>query len=194
MEQQPERANAHDPELVAAAIRERRSINFFEPGEVARELILSAIEVARWAPNHRLTQPWRFYLIGPGTAEAIARYAAEYDAASKGERAGQARYQRLKGIPNSFVLTSRRNDDPLTEREDFAACCCAVQNLMIYLWQHGIGVKWTTGAITREARFYELAGIDPQQETIVGHFWYGRPKVITPQQRAEVAEIVTETP
>ena len=38
------------------------------------------------------------------------------------------------------------------ERENYAACCCAAQNLMLYLWRQGIGVKWTTGGITRPSR------------------------------------------
>lgn len=182
-----------NPVVVAEAIRSRRSVNFFEPAEISRELILDGIELARWAPNHRLTEPWRFYLIGAETAEAIARFADELEAATKGERAGAARYQRLKGIPYSFVLSCKRSDDELTQREDYAACCCAVQNLMLYLWQHGVGVKWTTGAITREPRFYELIGIDADREVVVGHFWYGVPKIITPQKRRDVAEIVTQT-
>ena len=92
-------------------------------------------------------------------------------------------------------MTTRRSDDELTDRENYAACCCAVQNLMLYLWQHGIGVKWTTGAITREPRFYELLGIDSGVERIVGLFWYGRPKVVPqPQPRRDVGEIAIEMP
>jgi len=188
-----------DPRFDAAAlarlIRGRRSINLFEPEPVGTERLLEAIELARWAPNHRLTEPWRFYLLGEATAEAAARSAADLDAETKGSRAGEARYARLKAIPGNFVVTTRRSDDELTDRENYAACCCAVQNLMLYLWQHGIGVKWTTGAITREPRFYELLGIDSGVERIVGLFWYGRPKVVPqPQPRRDVGEIAIEMP
>lgn len=179
---------------LADVLRNRRSINLFEPGSVDRAFLLDAIEVARWAPNHRLTEPWRFYLLGDETAEAVARLAAELETAAKGERVGAARYNRLKAIPGNFVLTSQRSDDPLLERENYAACCCAVQNLMLYLWPLGIGVKWTTGAITREPGFYELLGIDVKHELVVGFFWYGRPKVVPTQKRREVDEIVIEKP
>lgn len=182
------------PEAFAEALRSRRTINFFEPQPVPREVLLAAIEVARWAPNHNLTQPWRFYVLGSETADAVARLAAELDTAAKGERAGQARLARFKAIPGTFVLTSQLSGDPLREREDYAACCCAVQNLMLYLWQRGVGVKWTTGAITREPAFYELLGIDASAEVVVGLFWYGLPKIVTPQKRREVSEIVIERP
>ena len=82
----------------------------------------------------------------------------------------------------------------LLEREDYAACCCAAQNLMLYLWQRGVGVKWTTGGITRQPRFYDLLGIDASKEVVVGFFWYGVPKVVPTQKRKSVAEIVTERP
>lgn len=172
-------------------MRCRRSINLFEPGAIDRSLLLEAIELARWAPNHRLTEPWRFYLLGEQTAEAAARLAEQLDA-SKGERVAAARYARFKAIPGTFVLTSARSDDELVDRENYAACCCAVQNLMLYMWQHDVGVKWTTGAITRAEAFYELLDIDASQERVVGLFWYGRPKVVPTQKRREVAEIVVE--
>ena len=56
--------------------------------------------------------------------------------------------------------------------------------------KRGIGVKWTTGGITRQPRLYETLGIDPAAEMIVGYFWYGRPALVGPQQRRGVGEIV----
>jgi nitroreductase len=178
----------------AALLRGRRSIDLFEPEPVGSGVLLEAIEVARWAPNHRLTEPWHFYLIGPSTREPIIELAAELDAAKKGERAGEVRRERLRAIPAFFVLTSRRNEDAFVEREDYAACCCAAQNLMLYLWQRGVGVKWTTGAVTQQQRFYDLLGIDANKELVVGFFWYGVPKVVPAKKRKSVAEIVTERP
>jgi len=176
----------------AAVLRGRRSIDLFAPGAVSAEVLLEAVEVARWAPNHRLTEPWRFYLLGPATMRAIVELAVELEVAAKGERAGPVRRARLEAIPGMFVLTSARSDDALVERENYAACCCAAQNLMLYLWRRGIGVKWTTGGITRQERFHELLGIDRAKESVVGFFWYGVPKVVPTQKRRPVEEIVTK--
>lgn len=177
---------------LAAVLRARRSIDLFAPDPVDPQILRQAIDVARWAPNHRLTEPWRFYLLGRSTMRAVVDLAVELEIAAKGERAGAARRARLETIPGMLVLTSRRSEDALLDRENYAACCCAAQNLMLYLWPQGIGVKWTTGGITRHARFYELLGIDSAIESIVGFFWYGVPKVVPAQQRRPVTEIVTE--
>ena len=182
-------------EAFARVLRGRRTIDLFLPEPVSSDVLREAIDVARWAPNHRLTEPWHFYLIGQTAKTAITELAVELDTAAKGERAGAARRERLKGVPGFFVLTSRRSDDnALLDKEDYAACCCAAENLMLYLWQRGIGVKWTTGGIIRNARLYELLGIDPSREVIVGLFWYGTPKIIPEQKRRAVSEIVTERP
>ena len=185
-------AGADEKEVLAAAalIRGRRTINLFDPEPVGTEVLLDAIELARWAPNHKLTEPWKFYLLGP---EALARVTdcwATFESGLKGEAAGAARRKRLAGIPGHFVVTSARHADANIDRENYAACCCAVQNLMLYLWQRHVGVKWTTGAITREPRFYEALGINMSAEAIVGYFWYGRAAVVAPQRRRNVAEIV----
>ena len=175
----------------ASVLRGRRSIDLFTPDAVAVDRLLAAIEVARWAPNHRLTEPWRFYLLGSETKRAVVDLAVELEVAKKGERAGPVRRARLEAVPGMFALASARSDDALVDREDYAACCCAAQNLMLYLWRQGIGVKWTTGGITRQQRFYELLRMDPIKESIVGLFWYGVPKVVPVQKRRPVEEIVT---
>jgi len=187
---------ASEPEvrIVADLMRSRRTINLFEPEPVDLAVMLDAVELARWAPNHRLTEPWRFYFMGPATVAAAIESWAAFEAETKGQAAGEARQKRLAGIPGHFVMTSARDEDALIEQENYAACCCAAQNLMLYLWQRGIGTKWTTGAITREQRLYDVLGIDAERESIVGYFWYGRPRVVGDQKRRDVDEIVTQLP
>jgi nitroreductase len=194
LENHVQTSSSAQSEDFASVLRGRRSIDLFAPNPVAADTLMAAIELASWAPNHRLTEPWRFYLIGPTTMRAVIDLAVELEIAKKGERAGPVRRARLEAVPGTFVLTSLRNEDALTERENYAACCCAAQNLMLYLWRQGIGVKWTTGAMTRQQRFYELLGIDAEKESVVGFFWYGMPKVIPTQKRRPVEEIVTELP
>lgn len=177
-------------ENLTELLRGRRTISLFEPEPVGEEPLLEAIEVARWAPNHRLTEPWRFYIVTEQTKEKIARCAADLDAATRGERVGEARYERMMAVPAGFVLTSHRSEDEIIDLENYAACCCAAQNLMLQLWTQGIGVKWTTGPVTREPGFCEILGIDASLERIVGYFWYGTPKLIPEQKRRPVEEIV----
>jgi nitroreductase len=178
---------------VADLIRGRRTVNLYQPEAVPAEVVLEAIEVARWAPNHKLTEPWHFYLLGPEMTRSAAECWAGFEAETKGQAAGEARRKRLAAIPGHFVVTSARHADEVLDLENYAATCCAVQNLMLYLWQRGVGCKWTSGAITREPRLYELLGIDARSERIVGYFWYGKPSAVGGQKRKTVAEISTVT-
>ena len=178
----------------AALIESRRTIHDFKPEVPPRETILRAIDLARWAPNHLLTEPWRFYLLGPETAQAITRLNAEQVTRDKGEAAGRAKLERWSKVPGWLAVTCINSDEPVRAREDFAACCCAVQNLQLYLWSEGIGVKWTTGKVTREPEFYDLIWVDPAVETLVGLMWYGYPADIPQPQRKAVEQILVELP
>ena len=179
---------------VAEAIRTRRTIHNFRPETPPRERIVQAIDLARWAPNHRLTEPWRFRLLGQETAEAVARLNAERTASERGEKAGQVKLERWRAVPGWLVVTCVHSENPIRSREDYAACCCAVQNLMLYLWSEGVGTKWTTGDVTRDPRFFELLGIDPDEERLVSMLWYGYPDEVPQTQRRPVGEILQELP
>src|SRR5262249_11766731 len=98
-------------EAFATVLRSRRSIDLYEPTPVDPAVLLDAIDVARWAPNHKLTEPWRFYLVGPQTVAAIIELAAKIDTEKKGERAGESRA--LEGDPRLL-----RADEPAQRRRD----------------------------------------------------------------------------
>lgn len=150
--------------------------------------------MARWAPNHRLTEPWRFYLLGRESVERICCLNAEIVSRVSGIAAGESKYRRWRAIPGWLVLTCAVTDHPIRSREDYAACCCAMQNLMLYLWSAGIGSKWTTGAVTRDPAFSPILGADPAKESAVGLLWYGYPAESGSGQRRPVTEVLTELP
>ena len=102
--------------------------------------------------------------------------------------------KRIVNVPGWLLLSCTRSADPVREREDFAACCCAAQNLMLFLWEKGIGVKWTTGEVTRHPRFHEIVGFDPERETTVGLFWYGYAAVVPETGRTPGVERLTRLP
>ena len=112
----------------------------------------------------------------------------------KGEKKGDFKAQSAAKIPGWLVVTCCVSDDELLQREDYASCCCAIQNLTLYLSEAGVATKWATGPITRDRRFYELLGTDPDTEQVVGVVWYGYPKILPTQSRKGVAEICSELP
>ncbi len=178
---------------LAERIRSRRSTNLFLKRKVNRDLVREAIEVARWAPNHHLTEPWHFYLLGEEKKAASVELVRTIATENKSVELGEHKAQAAAAIPGWLVVTCSRSDDELRTREDYAACCCAIQNILLYLAEAGVASKWTTGPITRDQRFFSLLGIDAEKEFVVGLVWYGYPKVLPTQSRKDVAEILTET-
>ncbi len=175
-------------------IRTRRSINSFKSDKPADDLILKAIDQARWAPNHQLTEPWRFYLIGEETKQSIVELNAKLVGEKKGPEAGQKKRKKWSQIPGWLAVTVTKSEDPLRQQEDYAACCCAIQNLALYLWKEGIGIKWTTGDIIRDQEFYDLIWVDPAIESVVGLIWYGYPDESPVSHRKPVEEILVRLP
>ena len=56
--------------VLAERIRSRRTTKLFLRQKIKKQLVLDAIELARWAPNHHLTEPWHFYMLGDETTAA----------------------------------------------------------------------------------------------------------------------------
>ena len=173
-------------------IRSRRTTKLFLKQQVSRKLIHEAIEVARWAPNHHLTEPWHFYLLGEETIRGAVELTRIVVTEKKDAKLGEFKAQSAAQMPGWLVVTCNKSDDELLQREDYASCCCAVQNLLLYLSEAGVASKWSTGPITRDQRFFDLLGVDSDKAFVVGLFWYGYPKMLPEQSRKDVADITTE--
>jgi nitroreductase len=175
-------------------IRGRRSINLYLQTPVPGELMREAVEVATWAPNHHVTEPWHFYVLGSDTVEQCLDLCFDIVSANKGDEAAAFKRKQWSEKPGWLVVTCNRSDDELLQREDYAACAAALQNFMLYLWTAGVGSKWTTGDITRDERFFDILGIDSDREFVVGLVWYGYPKITPEQKRKALGEVLTELP
>ncbi|MEM6639069.1 MAG: nitroreductase [Pseudomonadota bacterium] len=181
-----------NPQSLSELIRARRTVSVFEDREVSRERLLDAIDVARWAPNHRMTEPWRFYLFGPDarahTLDLIEVIATERVDAEMGQRK-RASWSR---VPAWVLVTCPFSQEAIRQQEDYAACACAIHNLSLCLWESGIGMKWSTGSITRDHRYLDALGIDVEAEFVVGLLMIGYPKTVPQKQRKAVESIVTQ--
>ncbi len=178
----------------ARVLRGRRTVDQYIQTPVPEDLVHEAIEVATWAPNHYMTEPWRFILPGKETVDRILDLVAEIVTAQKGPELGEHKRNMWSQKPGWLVVTCRHDDDKLREQEDYAACSAAVQNFMLYLWKAGIGSKWTSGAITRDERFFEIIDADPGKEFVVGMIWFGYPKITPSQARKPVDKVLTKLP
>lgn len=184
------------PELreFAEVLRGRRTIELFLQTPVPRNLVNEAIEAAIWAPNHHVTQPWHFYVLGEASKQRCLDLCKDIVTNKLGEKAGDFKRQSWSEKPGWLVVTCQRSADELLQTEDYATCCAAIQNLTLYLWKAGVGSKWTTGDMTRDSRFFDIVGIDEEKVFVVGLIWYGYPKLTPTQSRKDVSEALTEIP
>jgi len=194
MKKQPPSYETQELRDFAEVLRGRRTIELFLQTAVPQELVNAAIEAATWAPNHHVTEPWRFYPLGETTRVRCIDLGGDIVAEKKGKKAAEFKRRSWSEKPGWLVVTCKRSADELLQREDYGACCAAVQNLLLYLWRAGIGSKWTSGEITRDSRFYEIVGVDEAEESVVALIWYGYPKLTPTQSRQDVGAVVTETP
>jgi nitroreductase len=159
------------------AIRSRRTHKVFAPEPVARELLDELFELARWAPNHHLTNPWRFRVLGPQALERL-KQAAGPEAASKLDRA-----------PTLVAVTSVGADDPVQDEEDTLAVACATYIVLLAAHGRGLVGYWRTPGVLRTEQGLAALGIPPQ-ERFVALIHLGRPRQEKqPPERAPVAEI-----
>ena len=148
------------------------------------ERILGA---AHMAPNHKMTWPWRFTVVGPETREGLLPIAVDLkNARSEGM---QARIRAKLINPAALVVvTQRLAGEPFREKEDYAATCCAIQNLQLAACAEGLGAKWSTGGLTKHPDVLNHLGIDGAVEEVVGFVWIGKPAKVPVIERPDVAE------
>ena len=168
-----------DPET---AIRTRRTHKAFEPEPVPRQMIVELLELARWAPNHRLTQPWRFRVIGP---ETFARLAA----------AGQPNEaEKLSRAPTLVVASAQLTGDDYQNREDVLATACAVYVVLLAAHARGLASYWRTPALFETKAGREAVGLGADEE-FVALVHLGRPRTNPPaKERKPVEEYVSFLP
>ena len=156
----------------------RRTHKAFGPAPVARETLLELFEVARLAPNHHLTQPWRFRVLGPETVEALK------------ECAGESEAKKLDRAPTLVVASAALTGEVITDEEDVCATAAAIMLVLLEATERGIASYWRTPALFRTARGREVAGI-PAGERVLGLLHFGAPaREPAPREREPVERYV----
>jgi nitroreductase len=165
------------------AVRTRRTHKAYGAEPVDRETLLELFDLARWAPNHHLTNPWRFRVVGPQALAAL-KEAAGPEAAGKLDRA-----------PTLVVVSAvQGGDDPVADEEDLVASACAAYLVLLGAHARGLAGYWRTPAVLRtpEGR----AAVDvPGAEHVLGLLHLGPARQEQPPpERAPVETISTFLP
>jgi nitroreductase len=164
-------------------IHGRRTIHDYAPEPVPDAVVRLALEAAHAAPCHKLTWPWRFTRVGPTTRETLVALNIRLKGARCALDERQVAKLRAKMMhPGALLVVSQvLAEDPFRRHEDYAATCCAIQNLCLSVTASGFGSKWSTGGVTRHPETYAALGISPEREEIVGFVWIGVPARVPPE-------------
>jgi nitroreductase len=164
------------------AIRTRRTHKVYGAEAVPRETLEELLELARWAPNHNLTNPWRFRVLGPDSLAELKR-AAGPEAAPKLDRA-----------PTLVVASQVRSADAQQDEEDLCAVSAAIAYVLLGAHARGLAGYWRTPEVLRSAEGRAAVGI-PDDERVLGLIHLGPPRQDKePPERLPTGEYVTFLP
>lgn len=161
------------------AIRARRSIKRFTARAVTRAEIETLLNAAVRAPNHHLTQPWRFYVLGPEARYAYglalgSRKARKLDDPAKAGELRETVAAEHRALPLMLVVAMIENESPEVREEDYAAVMMAVQNIALAAVSLGLGTQLKTGAVMADPAARVAAGVS-DGERIVAVLNVGEP-------------------
>ena len=178
---------------VYQAIHDRRMNNDFSDHVPSRDALQRMLDAAVWAPNHRLTNPWRFYVLEKGGQKRaeVAQLAYDNQFARSGnhEHADGSR-QRVLDAPALIYVYSIPDDREEMTQENYAAACCAVQNLLLAAVAEGLAGDWSTGNTTRHPDLATTLGAEPDW-TMVGALFIGQPSRPSASVRTPTDEVAT---
>jgi nitroreductase len=164
---------------VEHAIRERRTHKVFASEPLPRALLDELLELARWAPNHHLTNPWRLRVLGPGALERV-KQAAGPEAAAKLDRA-----------PTLVAVTQIRSGDPVQDGEDLCATACAAYAVLLGAHGRGLAGYWRTPDVLRTPEGRDALGIrDDERFVALIHLGWPRQEK-APPERAPRSDVVS---
>jgi nitroreductase len=178
------------------AIQRRTSVRRYRPDPVPRETIELMLECAVRAPNHKLTEPWRFAVLTGEAKASLGEIKARHrlkrydDPASAEARAAMDKVRReTLEAPAVVVIMSRVHDDEVMREEDYAAVMMATANLMTAAQSLGVGTYLKTGGVMRDPALGELVGL-LEGYRIVGVLSLGYPaEAESPRRRQPAGEL-----
>ena len=152
--------------MVDDLIRSRRTHKAYGPDPVPRETLLELFELARWAPNHRLTNPWRFRVIGPRALQALK-------VAAEAHKPGSA--SKLDRAPTLVAVTAKQTGDVEQDHEDVLATAVASYIVLLGAHARGLAGYWRTVPVLESPAGRRAAQL-PDDELPIGLLHLGDPR------------------
>jgi nitroreductase len=180
-----------------SAITSRTSVRQFRSDPIPRQVILQLLDCAVRAPNHKLTEPWRFVVLTGRARDRLAEIRAQHrlkrfanpDSPEATAAAEKVRRE-ARQTPAFVVVIAAVNPDEITREEDYAATMMAIANLITAAQALGLGTYLRTGGIMRHPALVELVQV-PEGFQIVAVISLGYPAEAEPPRRRTPATEVT---
>lgn len=183
---------------VADTITGRRTVKDFDGQPVDRDSLEQLLDLARWAPNHRLTNPWRFAVLDQAAIARLATFLQSDPAITsvpdpaKGKAKLTKLLVRLPRLGALIQVAWMRHANPAIDLEEHAATAAAVQNLLLGAHAMGLGSFWSTNAALSHPLSQRWYGFDPAIHGFLGSIWLGH-ATVQPEAppRRPLAEVTT---
>ncbi len=181
------------------AIHARRSIKEFTAKPISRDELEQLLEAAAQAPNHRMTQPWRFYVLGPEARRAFGEVLGRRKAKRVEDPAAAAAVVAKvaaahAALPAFLAVATVLDENPEIREEDYAATMMAVQNLCLAAHDAGLGTHIKSGAVMDDPDARAVFGVK-EGERVVAMIELGEPaRLPDPKGRKSAAELTTWLP
>lgn len=162
---------------VYQAIYRRRMAWRFKDDPVERAVLARLLDTAVWAPNHRLTEPWRFFVLEKAgeTRRRVGELAYQSSLEDGGNRRrAEALRDKVLSPPALIYAYGKPGDNAKTAQENYAAVCCAVQNIALAAVAEGLAVTWETGRLARLPNLHQVLGAKKKWQ-MVGLLMIGYP-------------------
>ncbi|MGC4108758.1 MAG: nitroreductase [Thermomicrobiales bacterium] len=190
-------ASAISPEAMLELIRSRRSIGKMTDEVPDRALIEQLLEAAIWAPNHHLTQPWRFFVLSGEGRSILGRASGEAAVRGipdpvKAETVRAGAENKVLRAPWIIVVASEPIHDGRTpDMEEHLAVGAAAQNMLLQAEALGLAAIWRSGGPAFAPEVREAFGLSEHAQ-IVGFIYVGYPAMERPtRERTPVAQVTT---
>tara|TARA_Y100001968_G_C19431900_1_gene757529 strand:- start:97 stop:645 length:549 start_codon:yes stop_codon:yes gene_type:complete len=179
---------------VQEAIKKRRTIHSFKTTHVPEVIIKRAVEAANFAPCHRHTFPWRFTSLQSERRDSLAKLALslKFEKITPDQISKERVLAKILNPSHLLIASQVLNGNPKSKLEDYAACSCAIQNLFLSLTAEGVGSKWSTGTITTHKKTYNIGGINPDEEEIIGFILIGYGEATNKVERPLLNSVLRE--
>lgn len=175
-------------------ITSRRSVPKLRPDPVPREVLEEMLDAAVWAPNHRLTEPWRFYVLTGDAKRGFAEIRRRFRAATfpnpeapEAVKALDRLFADTMATPALIVATVHQAPDDEVREEDVAATFMGLQNMMLVAAERGIGTYLRTGALLRDPELRSLLGVEDDRRVLAA-LYVGYPDTVPQKRRTPAAE------